>query len=80
MTLAIVLSRKGLAANRANKWSFIGVGAKVRPEVVSTRETFGAKAALECSRVLLHSFRPGLLALLWFGQAQSKDVVGNGGR
>lgn len=79
VALAIVLSREGLAAYRANKWPLIGVSAEVRAQVVGSCKTFGTEAALERGGVLLHTFGPRLLALLWLGQAESKNVVGDGG-
>lgn len=56
VALAVVLTRKGLATHGADEWAFVGVSAKVRAEVVGTREAFGTERALEGSRVFLRAF------------------------
>ena len=53
MALAVVLARKGLAADGTHKGPFVGVGAQVGAEVVGAGEAFGAEGALEGGRVFL---------------------------
>lgn len=57
VALAIMLSRKRLAADGAHEWSFIRVRAQMRSQIVRPREALRAEMALECGRVLLHPLR-----------------------
>ena len=53
VALAVVLARKGLAADGADKGPLVGVGAQVGAQVVGAREALRAEVALEGGRVLL---------------------------
>lgn len=53
MTLAIMLTSKGFAADSADKRPFICVGSKMGAEVVRPCKPFGTKGALKRRRMLL---------------------------
>lgn len=55
MTFAVMLAGKGLATHGTHKWPFVGMGSKVRAEVVRTGEALGAEGALKGSWVFLDS-------------------------
>lgn len=77
MALSIVLACKGFPAHCTHEWTLIGVGAKMRAEVVSTSESFWAQIALEGCGMFLNSF--GVAAFrrcgLVFRVRKSKDIV-----
>jgi len=54
VTFTIVLACEGLAADSADKGSFVGMSAEMRPEVVGAREAFGAKMTLESGGMFLN--------------------------
>lgn len=54
VTFPIVLACEGLAADSADKGSFISMSAEVRAKVVGAREAFGAKITLEGGRMFLN--------------------------
>lgn len=81
MALAIVLAGECLATNRADEWAFIGMGTKMRAQVIGPGESLGAQRALESRRVFLNPFcRASLLTVLVLRVCQAKrdDIVGNG--
>lgn len=50
-----MLTCKCFAADRADKWSFVGVSSQVRAQVVGSSEALRAQVTLESSRVFLCS-------------------------
>lgn len=81
VSLAVVLSGKGLAADGADKGALVGVGSQVGAQVVGARESLGAQGALKGGGVLLHALGAALGALvLGIGQAQRNDIVRDGRR
>lgn len=67
VTLAVVLAGKGLAANRADEWPLVCVGAEMGAEVVGSGEAFGAEMAFECRGVLLSALEAALAAAQVWG-------------
>jgi hypothetical protein len=57
VALAIVLAGEGFAADCAHEWSFIGVGAEMRAQIVCSGKPLRAQVALESGRVLLDALR-----------------------
>jgi hypothetical protein len=87
VALAVVLTRKCLAAVAADKRSLVSVSPEMRAKVVGACEALGAEAALECGRVLLSTLggaSGGVVRVVggWaIGICEVEDVVpvGNGG-
>lgn len=79
MALPVMLSCKCLAAHSANKGPLVGVGAKVRAQVVGAGKALGAEGALESCGVLLHALGSsrGVLAALALHESKSNHVVGH---
>lgn len=57
MALAIVLASESFATNCAHKWSFVGVRAEMRAQIVCPGEPLRAQVALESGGVLLDALR-----------------------
>ena len=62
VSFPVVLASKGLAANAAYKGTFIGMGAKMRPQVVGTCESLRTQSTLKSSWVLLGTLGASTLA------------------
>lgn len=75
MSLSIVLACKGLATDCTDEWSLIGVGAKMRTEVVSSRESLRTKSALERRRMLLLAFAVSSIRGSPFRVRQVQNVI-----
>lgn len=79
VALAVMLTRKRLAADGAHKGPLIGMRAQVRAEVVRACKAFGTKRALKGGRVFLNPLvragggRPGRV-----GQFEDVIAVGDG--
>lgn len=82
VTLPVMLSCKRLATHSAYEGSLVGVGAKVRAQVVRTGEALGAERALESCRVFLHAFGSSgsILAALALHEAERDHIVGHSRR
>lgn len=82
VTLPIMLSCECLATHSAHEGSLVGVGAKVRAQVVGTGEALRAERALESRRVFLHAFGSSgsILAALTLHEAERDHIVGHGRR
>lgn len=79
VALPVMLSSKRLAAHSAYEGPLVGVGSKVRAQVVRTGEALGAERALESCRVFLHALgTPGsVLAALALYEAKRDHIVGH---
>jgi hypothetical protein len=53
VAFAIVLSCEGFAADGADEWALVGVGAEMRAEVICAGEAFRTECALEGGGVFL---------------------------
>lgn len=77
MALSVMLSCKSLAADSAYEGPLVGVGAKVRAQVVGTGKALGAERALESRRVFLHAFGASgsVLAALALHESKGDHVI-----
>lgn len=57
MALAIVLAGEGFATDCTHEWSFVGVGAEMRAQVVCSSKPLRTQSALESGGVLLDTLR-----------------------
>jgi hypothetical protein len=77
VALSVVLARKGFPAHCTHKWTFIGVGTKMRTKVISTSKPFWTQIALESCGVFLNSLGVATICRcgLVFRVCKSKDIV-----
>ena len=80
VAFAVVLACESLAADGANKGTFVGVGAEMGAEVVGSCETFGTEVALKCGWMFLHAaVCASGRGAVWVGELEDVVTVWNGG-